>query len=179
MTGTEFANKLKTSATKELQGWKLDISRSLLANKDAISTVVDALHLNEKNPRKSISYMDARKFSSGTVVCDINGPVPDARVAKTRGAKMTITLYLNPERCPDLMVSINAAGNNYYGEQVPVEKIKDIHKFIHDFIDSQFTESGTTPWEDEYVTEQLRKITTYCEKHGITITDSLGFSREK
>ena len=179
MTGTEFANKLKASAIKELQGWKLDIRRSLLANNDAISTVVNALHLNDKNPRKSISYMDARKFSSGTIVCDINGPVPDARIAKTRGAKITITLYLNPERYQCLMVSINAAGNDYYSEQVPVEKIKDIHKFVHDFIDSLFTETGTAPWEDEYVTEQLRKITTYCEKHGITVTGTLGFSRKK
>lgn len=178
MTGTEFADKLKASATKELQGWEIDISRSLLANKDAISTVLNALHLNEKNPRKSISYMDARKFSSGTV-CEINGPVPDARVAKTRGAKITIILYLNPERCPDLMVYINAAGKNYYSEQVPVKKIKDIHKFVHDFIDSRFNENGLTPWEDDYVTKKLRGITAYCEKHGITVTGSLGFSREK
>ena len=178
MTGTEFANKLKTSAIKELQGWDIDICRSLLANKDAISTVVNALQLSEKNPRKSISYMDARKFSSGTV-CEINGPVPDARVAKTRGAKITIILYLNPERCPGLMVSIDAAGNNYYSERVPVKKIKDIHKFVHDFIDSQFNEIGIAPWEDDYVSTKLREITTYCEKHGITVTGSLGFSRKK
>ena len=179
MTGTEFANKLKASAIKELQGWKLDISRSLLANNDAISTVVNALHLNAKNPRKSISYMDARKFSSGTIVCDLNGPVPDARIAKTHGSRITITLYLNHDRCPDLMVSLNAAGNHYYSEQVPAEKIEDINKFVHDYIESQFTETGTAPWEDKYVTEQLRKITTYCEKHGITVTGSLGFSRTK
>ena len=179
MTGTEFADKLKTSAIKELQGWKLDISRSLLANDDAISTVVNALHFNEKNPRKSIYNMLTRKFSSGTVVCDIDCAVPDARVAKTRGAKITIILYLNPDRGADLMVSINAAGDNYYGEQVPVKKIKDIHKFVHDFIESQFTESGITPWEDAYVTKKLREITNYCEKHGITVTGSLGFSRKK
>jgi len=179
MTGTEFANKLKASAIKELQGWKLDISRCLLGNNDAISTVVDALHLNAKNPRKSIFGMDARKFSSGNIVCDFYGPVPDTRIAKTRGARITITLYLNHDRSPDLMVSLNAAGNNYYGEAVPVEKIEDIYKFVHDFIDSHFDESGTAPWEDEYVTEQLRKINTYCEQHGITVTGSLGFSRKK
>ena len=179
MTGTEFADKLKTSAIKELQGWKLDISRSLLANDDAISTVVNALHFNEKNPRKSIYDMVARKFSSGTIGCAIDAPVPDARVAKTRSSKMTIILYLNPDRGADLMVNINAAGDNYYSEQVPVKKIKDIHKFVHDFIDSQFNESGLTPWEDNYVTKKLRGITAYCEKHGITVTGSLGFSREK
>lgn len=179
MTGTEFADKLKASATKELQGWEIDISRSLLANKNAISTVVNALHLNEKNPRKSIYDMLTRKFRSGTVVCDIDCAVPDARVAKTRGSKMTITLYLNPDRGADLIVNINAAGDNYYSEQVPVKKIKDIHKFVHDFIDSQFNESGITPWEDDYVTKKLREITTYCEKHGITVTGYLGFSRKK
>ena len=77
------------------------------------------------------------------------------------------------------MVNINAAGDNYYSEQVPVKKIKDIHKFVHDFIDSRFNESGLTPWEDNYVTKKLRGITAYCEKHGITVTGSLGFSREK
>ena len=61
MTGTEFADRLKTSAIKELQGWKLDISRSLLANDDAISTVVNALHFNEKkSPQVHLRYGSAQ-----------------------------------------------------------------------------------------------------------------------
>lgn len=180
MKGTEFADKLKTCAIKELRRWDVERLRSLLANDDALSTVANALQYSVKNPRKFIYDLTAEKFKSGTIVCCMRGPVPDNRVAKTRGSKMLLVVYLNHDKSPELEVTLEPTGYyHYYTDRVPVSKIKDVHKFVHDFIDSQFKESGIAEWEDDYVSKKLQEINNYCDKHGITVTGSLGFSRKK